>query len=498
MHGMQAFLLLALLAGLAAPAHAIDFFFVTSTSNAGAGTLRQAIIDANASNDGEQNRIIFNIAGGGVKTISPLSQLPIVTGSNTVIDGLTQPGADCTSWPPTLQVQLRGSFLATGDGLKLAGNDHVVRGLVINDFPGDGIQASGASVNGGHLLHCNFIGTNTSGTSSRPNGTGVFLDRTLDVTVGGTAVHETNLISGNDGTGVSIVGDDNDVEGNFIGTDVSGSFAVPNNEGVRITDTGGNTIGGLFGVGGNVIAGNDANGIVILGDDATFNFVIGNWIGVNVALDPIPNANGITLSLGAYQNSIGAPIQGAGNFIQWNDGVGVRIQTDEAVENVVVANAMGANGARGIQFGLGALPIPNDPGDADIGPNQQQNHPDVVGAAHDDATDTLLVWYEVSSAAPHTLFPVETDFYIADADAEEGIFWIGRSSSNGGPETDALFFPFSAATLTALGGQIVATATDAAGNTSEFGPPMFVPEPGASTMLVAGALGLGLLRTRRA
>ncbi len=63
---------------------------VTNTSNAGAGSLRQAILDSNA-DTGDRDTIVFNIPGSGVQTITLLSALPQIT-QPVVIDGTTQTG----------------------------------------------------------------------------------------------------------------------------------------------------------------------------------------------------------------------------------------------------------------------------------------------------------------------------------------------------------------------------------------------------------------------
>ena len=83
-------------------------FTVTTTSDSGAGSLRQAILDANASAGAET--ICFDIPGTGPHTIQPTSALPQITDPVT-IDGLTQPGAACDSWPATLQVPGTGPHI---------------------------------------------------------------------------------------------------------------------------------------------------------------------------------------------------------------------------------------------------------------------------------------------------------------------------------------------------------------------------------------------------
>src|SRR5262249_2043361 len=138
-------------------------FTVINTADSGPGSLRQAILDANA--DATPDAIAFDIPAAGVHTISPTSPLPAIT-APVVIDGTTQPG-----WSPNtngpgladnavLLIELDGST-AHGNGLTLS-HDSTVQGLVINRF-GAGIMMSGSSRN---LIQGNFIGTNAAGTAA--------------------------------------------------------------------------------------------------------------------------------------------------------------------------------------------------------------------------------------------------------------------------------------------------------------------------------------------
>src|SRR5262249_46763935 len=107
-------------------------------------------------------------------------------------------------------------------------------------------------------------------------------------TVGGTTSGARNIISGNttgvdiDDFGIDTTG--NVVQGNYLGTDYTGTQPLGNNDGVTV-DTGAsyNTIGGTTSGARNVISGNVRNGIFLMGSGATYNVVEGNYVGTDVS-----------------------------------------------------------------------------------------------------------------------------------------------------------------------------------------------------------------------
>ena len=134
-------------------------FTVTNTNDSGAGSLRQAILNANAT-VGTLDTIAFNISGIGPHSVALLSGLPIIT-DPLIIDGTTQPGF---SGAPI--IELNGNGVA-GSGFSVTACNTTIRGLVINRFGGSGIAIS---PNGGNVVEGNFIGTDVTGTLARPNG----------------------------------------------------------------------------------------------------------------------------------------------------------------------------------------------------------------------------------------------------------------------------------------------------------------------------------------
>src|SRR2546423_135484 len=170
-------------------------FTVTNTNDSGAGSLRQAILDANA-NPGSDT-IAFNIPGSGVDTISLLSQLANIT-DPVIIDGTTQPGF---SGSPIIEIN--GTAAGAGVGcFALIGGGNTIKGLVMNRFSGTVIHIA---TGGGNTIQGNYIGTNAAGTAASANSVGgIFITGSNNNLIGGTTTAARNVISGN-GNGIDIV-----------------------------------------------------------------------------------------------------------------------------------------------------------------------------------------------------------------------------------------------------------------------------------------------------
>ncbi|HEX8255549.1 MAG TPA: Calx-beta domain-containing protein [Thermoanaerobaculia bacterium] len=166
-------------------------FTVTSANDSGAGTLRQAILDANAAGAGPHT-IAFNIAPAGPHTIAPLSALPEITSAQTLLDATTQPGY--TGAPI---IELSGiSTSGIVNGLTISGPNSRVRGFAINEFPIDGIAIKAAGVE----VTNNFIGVDIDGTTPLWN-------RFNGVSIASSGASITgNKIAWNLGHGVLVVG----------------------------------------------------------------------------------------------------------------------------------------------------------------------------------------------------------------------------------------------------------------------------------------------------
>ena len=167
-------------------------FTVTNTNDSGPGSLRQAILDANA-RLGTTDTIWFSIPGSGLRSITLLTGLPAIT-DPVVIDATIQLG-----FVGTPIVELNGNGLS-GAGLDISAGGTTIRGLIVNGFGGDGILVRSGN---GSVIENNWIGTDATGTIARPNGRGVRV-LTSSNRVGGTAPGAANLIAFNTGAGIAI------------------------------------------------------------------------------------------------------------------------------------------------------------------------------------------------------------------------------------------------------------------------------------------------------
>jgi hypothetical protein len=342
-------------------------FGVTNTHDRGAGSLRQAILDANGHPG--LDTIVFCLAGTGPRTIIPETALPPIA-DPAIIDGTTQTGASCNTQfdggqDTKLLVELNGSNPNAGPhGLHITAGGSTVRGLVINRFGGSGILLEAG---GGNHIECNLIGTDPTGLNALENLEGVTIQQSADNRIGGSLPETWNVISGNVLSGVTITGAEssgNHVRGNFIGINLAGNSSLPNTTGVRIADASNNVVGGSA---QNVISGNHADGVLIVvsstGGVATNNVVLNNRIGTNPeGTVAHPNMHGVTI-FGAGSNRVGGSSPAfIGNLISGNLATGITIEGAGATANIVVGNLIGtdadgtnrlANGLDGVLLGAG-------------------------------------------------------------------------------------------------------------------------------------------------
>ncbi len=381
----------------------------------GVCTFRAALQQANASTG--QNTITFNLVVPD--TIRPQSPLPVIT-DPIVIDGMTQPGFRGTPIVELNGAQageteglkatagrsilrglvingfqgygvylegeggnvIEGSYVGTDvsgnravpnrGGLRIVNSpDNVIGGttpgagnlLSGNEGPGIAIWYAASSHN---RIQGNLIGTNAAGTAAVPNaGHSIYLSMpgiwtgAPGTIIGGRTSAARNVISGNEGSGIKVDGTiamGTVIEGNFIGTDVTGQVALPNGgAGVHVLDALGTRVGGIEPGAGNLISGNNSTGIVLVGYDKTPGSVVqGNLVGTDVTgLHGLGNGYGGISITSARENTIGGTTPQARNVISGNQGFGVLVEGSTAQKNVIQGNLIGVAVA-------GDQPIGND------------------------------------------------------------------------------------------------------------------------------------------
>jgi len=456
-------------------------FTVTTNADSGAGSLRQAITDANA-NPGADT-INFNIPGAGVHTIVLTTWLPNTTDPVTV-DGYTQPGSSPNTLPlaqgtnAVLNVEIDGSAVILAPCWSYQADGGLIRGLVINRCP-DGAIYTIKSVD----VMGNFLGTSPAGTPINGGATqsyGFFALGTLGnetpitVHVGGPNPADRNLISGNQALGAvylqyNVAGA---VQGNLIGTDATVSYAITNGAGIVCPSPKGVQIGGPGPNEGNVIGGSLAEGFA-----GRFSVFQGNFVGTN----PNETVNLGNLGAGLQIDSsivvpptgvLGGMGPGEGNVIAHNGGGGVYGDPG----GFLMTSSLGQVSARGNRFydnrpvaiALGYDPphFP-DPGDADPGPNGSQNAPVITGIDYGPPT----VAHAILSSTPSTTFDVDfysntscVSFPVVSPQGEHLVGSVQATTDAAGVAT--IDFPLPSPL--APGQTVSAIATDPAGNTSEF------------------------------
>src|SRR5208282_3258151 len=328
----------------------------------GTTTLRQAIDESNDTPG--LNTINFAIPGPGVHTISPLSALPEIT-DPVIIDGYTQPGASPNSLSvgdnAMLLIVLDGSLAGQyADGLEITAGGSTVRGLVIDHFREGPNSSSPTGFSGGHGIYLlngggntiegNFIGTDSSGTVAAGNeGVGVLIESSPNNLVGGLTPAARNLIAGNPGGAIDLdnfSGPDapgNLIQNNYINTDKSGTRRLGGGSGVNIASVSDNTVGGSVVAARNIISGGDFSGVVLQAG-ATSNLVQGNFIGTDATgSTALGNARYGVIILNSPGNTVGGTVAAARNIISSNDLDGVNIEGSPSVANLVQGNFIGTD-----------------------------------------------------------------------------------------------------------------------------------------------------------
>lgn len=412
---------MALLAYRGHSAHAAANYVVDTTSDAlltGCSnapndcTLRGAITLANSS--GGTDTISFSI-GSGIQIITPATDLPVVTDA-VVIDATTQPG-----YSGTPLIGLNGqdvTGLLANSGLDITAGNSTVRGLAIYDW-GRALflHEGGSNIIEGNYLGIDPDGNPPPSLS----GTGIRIDGSAGNTIGGTSAGSRNVISGNTSSGVWLLNSGstgNVIAGNYIGVDPTGSGALGTaHKGVRISNADSNLIGGTSPAARNIISANDEDGIYI--SDGNGNRIEGNYIGTDkTGTVDLGNAdNGIVIitvspSFTASGNSIGGASPGAGNVISGNGRSGVLLTGPYTSDTVIQGNLIGlsADGASSLGNGRSGIEINGhgDAGDNQIGGNTPGARNVISGNSngiyliltHDNRVEGNFIGTDASASAP--------------------------------------------------------------------------------------------------
>jgi hypothetical protein len=318
-------------------------YIVTNTNDTGVGSFRRAITDANA--NAGLDRIVFNIPGGTVHTIMPLTTFPNITDS-VIIDGSTQPG-----YVGKPLIELNGSLAPVGtNGLVIKAGHSIVRGLVINRFIANDVFSGMGIVldqKGGNIIEGNYIGTNAAGDTAKGNGgSGVAIfGASSDNLIGGTTAAARNVISGNTMSGIQIStgsAGSNRIKGNYIGISATTWDSVGNLGNGIFIDAIGDSVGGDFSVAKNIIADNVMPGIA-LASNAMNTVIQGNsigWLSGDVTWGN--HDNGIAI-LGAQNIQIGGPTDEKRNLIAANAYPGIAIVGNAATGNIIEGNWIGGS-----------------------------------------------------------------------------------------------------------------------------------------------------------
>jgi hypothetical protein len=451
-------------------ASAADFIVLTR-NDSGPGSLRQAILAANAAPGAD--RVVFNIPGAGAHVISVLSPLPEITDS-LEIDGYTQPGAKPNSQAvgsdAVILIQLEGTQ-DSPDGLIINAPNCTIRGLALTNFiqqnpffiiAGVAIAARGGS---GNKIEGCFVGLHADGTTARANGRGIDV-ATSGTLVGGTSPAQRNIVSGNAIVGILVTADGTVVAGNYVGTDSTGTHVLSNPTGIQISGTFTTAlIGGTAPGAANLISGN----LVGLGLGVSANELLtgiaegvtvqGNLVGPAAnGVDPLGNSQGIVVN--GSHNLIGGATAAAGNIVAFNRFNGVRVR--DGTGNSILSNSIYANNPINLSLGQLGRAVPNDIRDSDSGPNNLQNFPSIesVGIANNSASIKGNL-----NSTPNAQFTIQF-FSESQSLTDSKQTYLGSTNVTTNGNGDASFMavvPVPAANV-----RINATATNAAGDTSEF------------------------------
>jgi parallel beta-helix repeat protein len=332
----------------------------------------------------------IGIAGGSYNTIGgdrthgggPAGEGNVISGnkgagigiSDSIDSVCTDIGVTSSQITPSVGNRVIGNYIGTdaagaksggdqGTGVWICGKG-VSRNIIGGPTPAErnvisGNVRAGVSVMGSgssrNVIEGNFIGTDGSGQKALGNkGWGISIEGGSSTTV------VRNVISGNDGVGVIITdpgASGNDVMGNLIGTDVTGTIALGNGQGGIHVNESFNRVGGTTPEERNIISGNKEDGVKIGWMSTTGVVVIGNYVGTDITgTKPLGNSSpGISLQEGTYHTFIGGSTTVERNVISANAGCGIEFGGHGVRYNFAIGNYIGTDSS-------GTKGLPNDSG----------------------------------------------------------------------------------------------------------------------------------------
>lgn len=309
-------------------------FTVYNKNDIGFGSLRQSILNTNAS--ANATTINFKIPGTGTQSINVLNpNLPTIT-QRTTIDGYSQNGSSLGN--PTIKID-GVSIIGGGIGLTCDAQNSLFKGLNISRFSNTGIQITNTATN--NTISGCLIGTDITGTSTQANGIGILVNAN-------TTMIDANLISGNTLDGVRVVGANNcSIINNTIGLNKAKTAALANGINVSTTDFGifvsgsSGTLINTNTIGGHSNSGDGGIRIVSSNGSSAPNIITNNQIGVS-GTTIFSNTTGILIDGSTYTN-IGSAT--AGNTISGNlTGIKItRSATPLSTNNKIVGNKIGTD-----------------------------------------------------------------------------------------------------------------------------------------------------------
>lgn len=456
----------------------------TAMGNGYEGLLVNGVSGTTIGGTNDRNRNIIAANGRSGIQITGGASSTTITGNYIGVaeDGETAMGNGVNGSHSGIKI-INGASGTTIGG-SASGAENVISGNTKNGILLSGTSTANNSVQG------NYIGTNAAGDAAVANEvSGIAIEGGANSnTIGGTANGTRNIISGNTESGVLIYDSssqgtsNNVVQGNYIGSDASGTVDLGNGTfGINVAFANQNTIGGSASGAGNVIVGNGGNnsigfaGVGIRVDGGNHTVIKGNRIGTDINGDPLGNdLAGVRIER-ASNLTIGGIASGADNIIANNGGSGIVISssTSTSLANSVRGNAIFSNSDIPIDLD-GDGPTKNDAGDSDTGTNRLQNFPEIQGVSYDANANEVTVTYQVPSdpslsGSGASVYDLNVDFYGSDpsgnANAYLGSDTYTATDYNNGPTKQVTFTPQSSFES---GDYVVATSTDANGNTSEL------------------------------